>query len=102
MMINREWIIEIEFDPYYAGWINAWPWQYNKLRRLGVYGKMNYNWERGCFEHCIIHERNVGDLVWGHKQFWPGAFTACSPITGKQLPVECQKLWKLGRLLYHE
>lgn len=102
VMIDHEWLAEIEADPYYVGWIQAWPWQYNKLRRLGVYGKMKYNWKRLCFEQCKIHERNVGDLVWGHKQFWPGAFTAYSQISGFQLPPERQKLWNLGRLLDHE
>jgi len=57
------------------GWIDGWPWERRKLRRLGVRGKMRYNWRIGTFEHCQCDDATMKRLKAELPNFWPDAFS---------------------------
>ena len=58
-----------------VGWIEGKPQDKHKLRKLGVKGRMKYNEEFKCFEHCKIDEDIIENLRKEHPQFWFPAFT---------------------------
>lgn len=81
----------------YVGWIKAWPWQFFKLRKLGVRGKMRYQWwhgriGKGIFTHCECSHEVMVRLVTQFPGFWPGCFTGIDE-NGEQLPGTEQYWW---------
>ena len=74
----------------YGGWIDAKPEQKSLLRFLGVKGKMIYNKEVNCFEHCECTYLDLLVLKYCFKGFWGGCWTAFDPETGETLPTEQQ------------
>lgn len=67
----------------FVGWIEGKLQDKRKLRKLGVKGRMKYNLNLRCFEHCEIDEDIVDNLRKEHPPFWSPAFTGVS-LNGSQ------------------
>lgn len=72
-----------EYPRIFEGWIEGKPQDKRKLLKLGVKGRVKYNKDFKCFEHCKINENIIENLRKEHRPFWSPAFTYESP-DGKQ------------------
>ena len=80
----------------WVGWIKSHIVGKNRLRKLGVRGKMKYNVRHRCFEHCEVSDDVMDILIAQWPGFNPRCFTGIDQ-DGEQLPSGQQRYWHYGQ-----
>lgn len=104
--IKHKTVVEVIKPPFLIecwGWIpcskNGKEKDEKKLYNMGVQRRLEYidNGKGGYFNMCICSEKVLNKLIKIWPGIFPSAFTMINKISGKQLPPEKQRYWKMSK-----